>query len=64
MIAGSFEKHTAPPAPDSWAATANNQVAIWHIKMDAGGKWLLPAASEGKLNRTIYFFKGDKLQIG
>ncbi|MFQ3213192.1 MAG: redox-sensitive bicupin YhaK (pirin superfamily) [Marivirga sp.] len=63
IIAGSINGNTAPaPAPDSWAADPTNEVAIWHFKMEAGAVWELPKASEG-INRTLYFFKGDSLNI-
>jgi len=64
VIAGNIGGQQAPsPPPDSWAAITEHEVAIWNIQMDAGAKWLLPTVSEG-INRTIYFYKGDKLQIG
>ena len=64
VIAGSLNRHSAPsPPPNSWAAVKEHEVAIWNIKMDAGAKWILPKASEG-INRTIYFYKGEKLHIG
>ncbi|MEZ4971766.1 MAG: pirin family protein [Cyclobacteriaceae bacterium] len=63
VIAGSIEGHNAPtPPPDSWASDSKNEVAIWLIKMEAGAQWHLPAASAG-LNRTIYFYEGDSLQV-
>jgi len=63
VVAGTLGEQTAPvPPPDSWAADANNEVAVWNIQMEAGAKWTLPKASEG-VNRTIYFFKGDKLKV-
>jgi hypothetical protein len=37
-------------------------VAIWNITMEAGAQFTLPAASSG-LNRSLYFFKGNALQI-
>lgn len=54
----------APPAPppDSWAADARNEVAIWSIKMQPKASWVLPAASAG-LNRTLYFFRGAGLVL-
>jgi hypothetical protein len=48
--------------PDSWAADADNHVAIWTIKLDRGAKWQLPASVRG-LNRALYFFKGSTLKI-
>jgi len=63
LIAGKIEKTKAPaPPPNSWAANNENEVAIWNIHMDAGAIWQLPKATEG-VNRTLYFYKGDKLKI-
>ena len=63
VIAGVLEKHTAPaPPPDSWAADAKNEVAVWNIKMDAGATVTIPKASAG-INRTIYFYKGTTITI-
>lgn len=63
VIAGSLANTTAPsPPPDSWAALKKNEVAIWNIRMDAGAKFTLPIFSEG-INRTIYFYKGEKLKV-
>lgn len=52
----------APPAPppDSWAAEAEADVAIWTLRLDAGAQWTLPAAAGGAdTRRTLYFFRGD-----
>jgi len=63
VIAGKVEQHTAPsPPPDSWAADANNEVAVWNIKMEAGAEWTIPTASKG-INRTIYFYEGNELDV-
>ena len=63
VIAGSIEHINAPdPAPDSWAADPKNEVAIWTIKMAANAKWKLPKAS-ADVNRRIYFYKGESLNI-
>ena len=59
IVAGSYEAQDAPdPAPDSWAAEPENEVAIWYIQMEAEATWLLPPASKG-LHRSLYFFEGD-----
>jgi hypothetical protein len=64
VIAGALEGSKAPPpAPDSWAAQEENELGIWIIRMDAGSKWTLPAASQ-PLNRTLYFFDGDTVTAG
>jgi redox-sensitive bicupin YhaK (pirin superfamily) len=63
LMAGSYKGQQAPaPAPDSWAADADNEVAIWYIQMEAEASWKLPPASKG-INRTLYFFEGDKVMI-
>jgi redox-sensitive bicupin YhaK (pirin superfamily) len=61
VVAGKLNGTAAvKPAPDSWAASADNEVAIWIIKMAAGARWALPAASQ-PLNRTLFFYEGDAL---
>lgn len=63
IIAGQVESTKAPkPAPNSWAADPINEVAIWHLKMDPGANWELPLANQ-PVNRTLYFFKGDTINI-
>ena len=63
IVAGSIDGVTAPPpAPDSWAADASNEVGIWTVKMEPGAEWTMPAAPE-KVQRTIYYFRGDEITI-
>lgn len=63
VIAGSVGNVTAlDPAPDSWAAEPENEVAIWTIKMEAGVRWKIAAASE-QANRTLYFYRGSSIRI-
>ncbi len=63
MIAGKIEGVVAPaPAPNSWAANPENEVAIWTIKLEAGAEWNLPTASS-KVNRSLYFYDGKPIQI-
>ena len=63
VIAGQINEVKAPnPAPNSWAADSDNQVAIWTITMEPGARWTIPAASAG-INRTLYFYRGADLQI-
>jgi len=63
VIAGKTGETTPPlPAPDSWAADSENEVAVWTIKMEAGANWILPAAGQ-KVNRTLYFYRGSSLRI-
>lgn len=64
VIAGEIESHKAPsPAPNSWAADPQNEVAIFNVKIAPGATFILPKASLG-INRTIYFYQGEKLSIG
>jgi redox-sensitive bicupin YhaK (pirin superfamily) len=63
VIAGKVENIKAPdPAPDSWAADASNEVAIWTIKLETGAQWNLPVASNG-INRSLYFYEGSSIEI-
>ncbi len=63
VVAGGLNGVNPPlPAPDSWAADPDNEVAIWRIKLDAGAEWQLPTAS-GNADRTIFFFKGNTLEV-
>ena len=63
IVAGNIEDQNAPPpAPNSWAADPDNEVAIWRIQMEAGAYWQLPKASD-QVNRTLYFFKGSTINI-
>ncbi len=64
LIAGSYGDVGAPaPPPESWAARAESDLAIWTIKLAPGATWTLPPAPKG-VNRSLYFFRGSKLRIG
>ncbi|HAW50967.1 MAG TPA: pirin [Flavobacteriales bacterium] len=63
VIAGAFRGTPAlPPTPDSWAANPENEVAVWTIKMEAHTSVDLPGSVK-EVTRTLYFYKGNKLQI-
>jgi hypothetical protein len=63
IIAGSLNNTKAPqPTPDSWAAEATNDVAIWTIKMEANATWVLPKAL-ANLNRTLYLYNSNSVTI-
>jgi len=53
----------APP-PDSWAAQAESDVAIWTLRLEPGAHWTLPAAAGADTRRNLYFFKGSTVRIG
>lgn len=62
LIAGTLDTLKAlEPAPDSWAADPENEVAIWIIALEAGAKWQVPAA-KSTVGRTLYFFEGKGLR--
>jgi hypothetical protein len=52
-----------PPPPRSWASRPDSEVAIWHVRVEPGGRWELPAAASG-VNRTIYAFAGEGADLG
>lgn len=63
VIAGSIGEATAPaPPPSSWASDPRADVAIYRIDLPEGATWELPAGPEG-VNRTLYFFSGDELDV-
>lgn len=63
IIAGTLgDKSAVTPPPDSWAATATNHVAVWNIRLEANGKWVLPKTETG-VNRTLYFYVGESITI-
>src|SRR5262245_4933474 len=63
VVAGNLGSTKAPaPPPNSWAARASADVAIWTIKMAPGAQWTLPSAGTGA-NRTLYFFRGKTVTM-
>ncbi len=63
VIAGDLAENQPPqPTPDSWARTAENQVAIWLITQDPHAETTIPAAGE-RSNRSLFFFEGDTIQV-
>ena len=66
VIAGRLQDAAMPPAPppDSWAAQADADVAIWTILMAPRARWTLPAAAGKGTRRQLYFFKGRSVSVG
>ena len=63
LVSGDYRDINGPStAPDSWAADKTNKVAIWLITMEAGASWKIPTEEQG-LNRSIYFYKGNEIEI-
>ena len=64
-IAGAFDGTRAlPPPPDSWAADAAADVAIWTLRMAPGARFVLPPAAAAQSRRMLYFFAGTGLEVG
>lgn len=65
VIAGRLEGAGAPPPPPpaSWASRDDADVAIWHIVLEPGATWTLPAATTADTVRTLYVFDGTSLRI-
>jgi quercetin 2,3-dioxygenase len=65
VIAGALTGVTplAPP-PNSWAARAEAEVAIWSIALADGATWMVPAAQGAHTARTLHVFAGRALRVG
>lgn len=71
VIAGTYhprEGTQAPllppaPAPNSWAANPQADVAIWQITLTPGAHLELPPAAQADTRRTLYVYAGTQLQI-
>ncbi len=64
VIAGAVDGQRAPlPPPNSWAARAESDVAIWNLRLEPGAAWELPSAAGPETVRTIYVYEGG-LTIG
>ena len=63
VIAGALgDAQPLPAPPNSWAARAEADVAIWHLRFDEGASFELPPAAEGSL-RALYVFEGPQLAV-
>ncbi len=64
VISGKMNEVDAPaPSAESWAADADNEVGIWIVKMEASATWKLPAANSADIKRSLYFYRGNSLNI-
>lgn len=63
LVAGDYGAIKAlPPAPNSWAADKENNVAIWLIFMEPDASFFLRPTIPGS-TRMVYFYEGDTLRI-
>jgi redox-sensitive bicupin YhaK (pirin superfamily) len=59
IISGDYGAIKGPdPAPDSWAANPEHQVAIWNLHLEPGATFTFPKIPSG-VHRTLYFYEGD-----
>jgi redox-sensitive bicupin YhaK (pirin superfamily) len=65
VLAGPLGEHVPPPPPpDSWASRADADVAIWHLDLEGGASWTIPAARGGDTTaRVLYVYEGE-LAVG
>jgi len=64
LVAGALGGLAPPaPPPDSWAARADADVAIWSIRLESDAAWTIPPARDAGVGRTLYFFSGRKLDV-
>jgi len=64
LVAGALDGVTPPaPPPDSWAANADAELAIWLISLEPGAEWTLPLVRDPRTLRTLYFFSGPKVDV-
>jgi redox-sensitive bicupin YhaK (pirin superfamily) len=61
VIAGALGEHVPPsPPPDSWASSAEADVAIWHLDLEGDASWVVPAARGGDSTvRVLYVYDGE-----
>ncbi len=65
VIAGALAGLTPPPPPpSSWASNPDNELAIWHLHLEPGARWELPATEHPDVVRTLYVFQGSPLGVG
>ncbi|MDH3296343.1 MAG: pirin family protein [Acidimicrobiia bacterium] len=63
VVAGSCAGRVgqAPP-PASWASQPESGLAIVHLELQSGDSWTLPETEPG-VDRALYFYRGDRLEI-
>jgi redox-sensitive bicupin YhaK (pirin superfamily) len=66
VFAGAFNdaKASGLPPPDSWAADARNDVAVWHIELPARARVRLPPATIGReANRRVFLYDAPAVTV-
>jgi quercetin 2,3-dioxygenase len=64
VIAGELAGHVPPsPPPHSWASRPDADVALWHVVLEPGATWTMPAANAEDTVRVLYVFDGEGIDI-
>jgi redox-sensitive bicupin YhaK (pirin superfamily) len=64
VIAGALDGRIPPaPPPRSWASRPDAEVAIWHVRLDAGAAVRLPPTRHDETVRTLYCFDGGAVTL-
>ena len=59
IISGQYKSYSSLNSPlNSWANDPENELAIWLVKIEAGGSYILPKSIRKGLNRSLYLFQG------
>ena len=65
VVAGVLEGLVPPsPPPSSWASRPDTDVAIWHVRLEPGASWTMPAARGADTVRVVYAFDGGGASLG
>jgi len=63
VIAGNINDVTVlDSTPDSWAASPENAVGVYTVKMEPNAVWTLPKTSL-EANRSLFFYKGENIEV-
>jgi redox-sensitive bicupin YhaK (pirin superfamily) len=63
VIAGKINEVAALSAtPNSWAASPENSVGVYTVKMEPDAVWILPKTGIAA-NRSIFFYKGSTIEV-
>jgi quercetin 2,3-dioxygenase len=51
------------PPPDSWAAQADADVAVWTLRLQPGARFVLPPAAGAHTRRVLYALRAEGLRV-
>lgn len=63
IVTGNYLDFSCPNAPkNSWANNKKNDVAVWIIRLDKSGEFVIPETKSGA-NRNLYILKDSNIDI-